>query len=150
MRTTLKIVLPLIVSVGSVSVLFAAYQVRNERRILRTDLGRSAPDSRHQLHRSASLAYPARCPSECADTNVADQPACPGACPLDIHRAALPNCKMDANAADGATKPVSSLVTRRNHGAVAPRSHAPRQGSAFCKSRSRGRSTPARFECFFV
>jgi len=42
MRTTLKIVLPLIVSVGSVSVLFAAYQVRNERRILRNDLGRRA------------------------------------------------------------------------------------------------------------
>src|SRR5215831_10415225 len=42
MRTTLKIVLPLIVSVGSVSVLFAAYQVRNERRILRNDLTRRA------------------------------------------------------------------------------------------------------------
>ena len=42
MRTTLKIVLPLIVSVGSVSVLFAAYQARNERRILRNDLGRRA------------------------------------------------------------------------------------------------------------
>ena len=40
MRTTLKIVLPLIVSVGSVSLLFAAYQVRNERRILRNDLAR--------------------------------------------------------------------------------------------------------------
>ncbi|HKW33235.1 MAG TPA: trehalose-6-phosphate synthase [Candidatus Acidoferrum sp.] len=40
MRTTLKIVLPLIVSVGSVSILFAAYQVRNERRILRNDLAR--------------------------------------------------------------------------------------------------------------
>ena len=42
MRTTLKIVLPLIVSVGSVSVLFAAYQVRNERRNLRNDLARRA------------------------------------------------------------------------------------------------------------
>lgn len=40
MRTTLKIVLPLIVSVGSVSVLFAGYQVRNERRNLRNDLAR--------------------------------------------------------------------------------------------------------------
>ena len=40
MRTTLKIVLPLIVSVGSVSLLFAAYQVRSERRILRNDLAR--------------------------------------------------------------------------------------------------------------
>jgi len=42
MRTTLKIVLPLIVSVGSVSLLFAGYQVRNQRRILRNDLARRA------------------------------------------------------------------------------------------------------------
>ncbi len=42
MRTTLKIVLPLIVSVASVSLLFAAYQVRSERRILRNDLSRRA------------------------------------------------------------------------------------------------------------
>jgi len=42
MRTTLKIVLPLIVSVGSVSLIFAGYQVRSERRILRNDLSRRA------------------------------------------------------------------------------------------------------------
>jgi len=42
MRTTLKIVLPLIVSVGVVSLLFAAYQVRTERRTLRNDLSRRA------------------------------------------------------------------------------------------------------------
>jgi trehalose-6-phosphate synthase len=42
MRTTLKIVLPLIVSVASVSLLFAGYQVKNERRILRNDLARRA------------------------------------------------------------------------------------------------------------
>ena len=42
MRTTLKIVLPLIASVASVSLLFAGYQVRNERRILRSDLARRA------------------------------------------------------------------------------------------------------------
>jgi trehalose-6-phosphate synthase len=42
MRTTLKIVLPLIVSVASVSLLFAGYQVRNQRRILRNDLARRA------------------------------------------------------------------------------------------------------------
>ena len=42
MRTTLKIVLPLIVSVAVVSVLFAAYQVRTERRNLRSDLSRRA------------------------------------------------------------------------------------------------------------
>src|SRR5437879_3014544 len=42
MRTTLKIVLPLIVSVASVSLLFATYQVRREKRILRNDLSRRA------------------------------------------------------------------------------------------------------------
>ncbi len=42
MRTTLKIVLPLIVSVAVVSLLFAAYQVRREKRILRNDLSRRA------------------------------------------------------------------------------------------------------------
>ena len=42
MRTTLKIVLPLIVSVAVVSVLFAAYQVRTERRDLRNEIFRRA------------------------------------------------------------------------------------------------------------
>src|SRR2546430_7166610 len=42
MRTTLKIVLPLIVSVVVVSLLFAMYQVRTDRRILRNDLSRRA------------------------------------------------------------------------------------------------------------
>jgi trehalose-6-phosphate synthase len=42
MRTTLKIVLPLIVSVAVVSMLFAAYQVRTERRNLRNELSRRA------------------------------------------------------------------------------------------------------------
>ena len=42
MRTTLKMVLPLIVSVAVVSMLFAAYQVRTEKRILRNDLSRRA------------------------------------------------------------------------------------------------------------
>jgi trehalose-6-phosphate synthase len=40
MRTTLKIILPLIVSVAAVSLFFAAYQVRTEKRILRNDLTR--------------------------------------------------------------------------------------------------------------
>lgn len=40
MRTTLKLVLPLIASVALVSLLFAAYQVRTERRNLRNDLAR--------------------------------------------------------------------------------------------------------------
>jgi trehalose-6-phosphate synthase len=42
MRTTLKIVLPLIVSVAVVSLLFAAYQVRTEKRLLRNDLSKRA------------------------------------------------------------------------------------------------------------
>jgi trehalose-6-phosphate synthase len=42
MRTTLKIVLPLIVSVLLVSVLFAAYQTRLQRRNLRNELSRRA------------------------------------------------------------------------------------------------------------
>src|ERR1700726_3373810 len=42
MRTTLKIVLPLIISVAVISLLFAGYQVRTERRILRNDLSRRA------------------------------------------------------------------------------------------------------------
>jgi trehalose-6-phosphate synthase len=42
MRTTLKIVLPLIVSVAVVSLLFAGYQVRTERRTLRGELSRRA------------------------------------------------------------------------------------------------------------
>jgi alpha,alpha-trehalose-phosphate synthase [UDP-forming] len=42
LRTTLKLVLPLIISVALVSLLFAAYQVRIQRKNLRTDLSRRA------------------------------------------------------------------------------------------------------------
>ena len=42
MRTALKMVLPLIVSVAVVSGLFAWYQVRTEKRVLRSDLSRRA------------------------------------------------------------------------------------------------------------
>jgi hypothetical protein len=42
MRTTLKMVLPLIVSVAAGCLLFTAYQVRTERRILRSDLSHRA------------------------------------------------------------------------------------------------------------
>jgi len=38
MRTTFKLVSPLIVSVAIVSLLFAGYQVRTQKRILRNDL----------------------------------------------------------------------------------------------------------------
>jgi trehalose 6-phosphate synthase len=42
MRTTIKIALPLVVSVAVVSLLFAAYQVRTERKALKNDLSRRA------------------------------------------------------------------------------------------------------------
>jgi len=42
LRTTLKLVLPLIISVALVSLLFATYQVRTQRRNLRSDLMRHA------------------------------------------------------------------------------------------------------------
>src|SRR5271169_6347144 len=42
MRTTLKMVLPLIISVAAGCLLFAAYQVHTEKRILRNDLSHRA------------------------------------------------------------------------------------------------------------
>src|SRR3974390_1712552 len=42
MRMALKMVLPLIISVAVVSLLFAGYQVRTERRVLRNDMSRRA------------------------------------------------------------------------------------------------------------
>jgi trehalose-6-phosphate synthase len=53
MRTTLKIILPLIVSVASVSLLFAAYQVRTEKRQLRNDLSHRAEILAESLQESA-------------------------------------------------------------------------------------------------
>jgi alpha,alpha-trehalose-phosphate synthase [UDP-forming] len=48
-RTTLKIVLPLIVSVAAVSLLFAAYQVRTQKRNLRSELSRQAENLAESL-----------------------------------------------------------------------------------------------------
>ena len=42
MRTTLKIVLPLIISVVVVSLLFAVYRVRTDKRMLRNEVSRRA------------------------------------------------------------------------------------------------------------
>ncbi len=53
MRTALKMVLPLIVSVAVVSGLFAWYQVRTERRLLRSDLSRRAVILGEALQESA-------------------------------------------------------------------------------------------------
>jgi len=57
MRTTLKLVLPLIVSVVVVSFFFAAYQVRTDRRILRNDLSRRARFSRKSLQDNAEPQF---------------------------------------------------------------------------------------------
>jgi trehalose-6-phosphate synthase len=53
MRTTMKIVLPLIVSVAVVSLLFAAYQARTEKRLLRNDLSRRTEILGESLQESA-------------------------------------------------------------------------------------------------
>ncbi len=53
MRTTLKIVLPLVVSVAVVSLLFAAYQVRTEKHNLRSDLSRRTEILGESLQESA-------------------------------------------------------------------------------------------------
>ena len=52
MRTTLKLVLPLAVSVICVSLVYAAYQVRTERRNLRNDLARRAATLAESLQES--------------------------------------------------------------------------------------------------
>jgi trehalose-6-phosphate synthase len=56
MRTTLKIVLPLIVSVAVVSLLFAAYQVRTEKRELRNELSRHAESLGESLRENVEAA----------------------------------------------------------------------------------------------
>src|SRR5260370_35243178 len=61
MRATLKIVLPLIISVAAVSLLFAAYQLRREKRILRNDLSRRAEILGESLQESGE-ALPERAP----------------------------------------------------------------------------------------
>src|SRR5215470_2714173 len=52
MRTTLKIALPLIISVAVVSLLFAGYQVRTERKNLHADLARRAETLAESLQES--------------------------------------------------------------------------------------------------
>jgi len=56
MRTTLKLVLPLAVSVICVSLLYAAYQVRTERRNLRNDLTRRAATLAESLQENLEAA----------------------------------------------------------------------------------------------
>jgi trehalose 6-phosphate synthase len=60
MRTTLKIVLPLVVSVAAVSLLFAGYQVRTERKNLRTDLARRAEQLGESLQESIEPQFEKR------------------------------------------------------------------------------------------
>jgi trehalose-6-phosphate synthase len=52
MRTTVKLVIPLIVSVALVSLLFAAYQVRTQKRILRNELSHRAETLAESLQES--------------------------------------------------------------------------------------------------
>ena len=60
MRTTLKMVLPLIVSVGAGCLLFAAYQVHTERRILRSDLSHRAEILGESLQESVDPLFDRR------------------------------------------------------------------------------------------
>jgi len=60
MRTTLKIVLPLVVSVAAVSLLFAGYQVRTERKNLRADLARRAEQLAESLQESIEPQFEKR------------------------------------------------------------------------------------------
>src|SRR5882724_3343784 len=62
MRTTLKIVLPLIVSVALVSLLFAGYQVRREKHLLRNDLSRRAEILGESLEESVEPLLEQRLP----------------------------------------------------------------------------------------
>lgn len=57
MRTTLKLVLPLIVSVACVSLFYAAYQVRTERRNLRNDLVRRSATLAESLQESVEPLF---------------------------------------------------------------------------------------------
>jgi len=56
MRTTLKLVLPLAVSVACVSLLYTAYHVRTERRNLHNDLGRRAATLAESLQENIEAA----------------------------------------------------------------------------------------------
>ncbi len=60
MRTTLKMVVPLIVSVGAGCLLFAAYQVHTERRILRNDLSHRAEILGDSLQESVDAVFDGR------------------------------------------------------------------------------------------
>lgn len=57
MRTTLKIVLPLIISVVVVSLLFAVYQVRTEKRLERSELSRRAETLAESLQESVEPLF---------------------------------------------------------------------------------------------
>jgi trehalose-6-phosphate synthase len=57
MRTTLKLISPLIVSVVVVSLLFAGYQVRTERRLLRNDLSRRTEVLAESLQESVESQF---------------------------------------------------------------------------------------------
>ena len=64
MRTTLRIVAPLIVSVAVVSLLFATYQVRTQKRILRNDLSRRADILAESLQTSVEPLFDREAPGK--------------------------------------------------------------------------------------
>ena len=66
MRTTLKLVVPLAVSVLSVSLLYASYQVRKERRNLRNDLAHRAAVLAENLQENLESS-----PARATDRNLA-------------------------------------------------------------------------------
>jgi len=57
MRTTLKIVLPLIISVVVVSLFYATYQVRTQKRMARNELARHAGDLAESLRESVEQVF---------------------------------------------------------------------------------------------
>lgn len=73
MRTTLKIVLPLIVSVVLVSFLFAAYQVRLQRRVLRNELSRRAEILGESLQETVEPLFDRTTPEKARLERLADR-----------------------------------------------------------------------------
>ena len=64
MRTTLKLVSPLIISVVVVSLLFAGYQVRTDRRLLRNDLSRRAEILAESLQENVEPQFDKKLPDK--------------------------------------------------------------------------------------
>src|SRR5580698_5417026 len=113
MRTTLKIVLPLIISVVVVSLLFAVYQVRTEKRLERNELSRRAETLAESLEGNIEPLFDRPLPDKslqrkwsgaCADTKpagvVPDPPGDGNARGIARRRGRrVPACRRSADAA---------------------------------------------------